>query len=133
TAGWSRGGRWSRCSWRWPPTSSAISPTSRSTRVSESDAMSTPAIEERIEERHGFPEALRASGGVGGHIGAPHAVWRRRLAALGASRPATAGLGIVLVWLVLAILAPAIAPHNPNANDVAAPPPPTPSPRPFRC
>ena len=25
-----------------------------------------------IEERHGFPGALRASGGVGGHIGAPH-------------------------------------------------------------
>jgi hypothetical protein len=25
-----------------------------------------------IEERHGFPGALRALGGVGGHIGAPH-------------------------------------------------------------
>jgi len=25
-----------------------------------------------IEERHGFPGALRASGGVGGHIGPPH-------------------------------------------------------------
>jgi len=24
------------------------------------------------EERHGFPGALRALGGVGGHIGAPH-------------------------------------------------------------
>ena len=24
------------------------------------------------EERHGFPAALRARGGVGGHIGAPH-------------------------------------------------------------
>jgi len=24
------------------------------------------------EERHGSPEALRAWGGVGGHIGAPH-------------------------------------------------------------
>ena len=26
------------------------------------------------EERHGFPRALRALGGVGGHIGAPHAI-----------------------------------------------------------
>jgi hypothetical protein len=27
-----------------------------------------------IEERHGFPGALRALGGVGGHIGPPHEV-----------------------------------------------------------
>jgi hypothetical protein len=25
-----------------------------------------------IEERHGFPGALREEGGVGGHVGAPH-------------------------------------------------------------
>jgi uncharacterized protein (DUF934 family) len=25
-----------------------------------------------LEERHGFPGALRALGGVGGHVGAPH-------------------------------------------------------------
>ena len=25
-----------------------------------------------VEERHGFPGALRALGGVGGHVGAPH-------------------------------------------------------------
>ena len=25
-----------------------------------------------VEERDGFPGALRALGGVGGHIGAPH-------------------------------------------------------------
>ena len=25
-----------------------------------------------VEERHGFPGALRAVGGVGGHFGAPH-------------------------------------------------------------
>jgi hypothetical protein len=31
--------------------------------------MSTPVT----EERHGFPGALRAMGGVGGHFGAPHA------------------------------------------------------------
>ena len=27
-----------------------------------------------VEERHGFPGALRALGGVGGHVGAPHVV-----------------------------------------------------------
>jgi len=26
-----------------------------------------------VEEGHGFPGALRALGGVGGHVGAPHA------------------------------------------------------------
>jgi hypothetical protein len=25
-----------------------------------------------VEERHGLPGALRALGGVGGHVGAPH-------------------------------------------------------------
>ena len=25
-----------------------------------------------VEERHGFPGALGARGGVGGHVGAPH-------------------------------------------------------------
>jgi peptide/nickel transport system permease protein len=49
------------------------------------------------------------------------------LAALGASRPATVGLTIILVWIVLAILAPAIAPYSPNASDVAALAHPTPS------
>jgi len=28
--------------------------------------------ERGIEERHGFPGALGALGGVGGHLGAPH-------------------------------------------------------------
>jgi peptide/nickel transport system permease protein len=46
--------------------------------------------------------------------------WRRRLRALGASRPAAVGLGIIVVWVGLAILAPAIAPYAPNANDLAA-------------
>ena len=33
-----------------------------------------PHGKDGIEERHGFPGALRASGGVGGHVGAPHLV-----------------------------------------------------------
>ena len=53
--------------------------------------------------------------------------WRRRLRALGASRPAAVGLGIIVVWVGLAILAPAIAPYAPNANDLAALAHPTPS------
>jgi len=27
-----------------------------------------------IEERHGFPGALPALGGLGGHVGAPHVI-----------------------------------------------------------
>ena len=27
-----------------------------------------------VEDRHGFPVALRALGGVGSHVGAPHVV-----------------------------------------------------------
>src|SRR2546428_8795950 len=46
--------------------------------------------------------------------------WRRRLAALGESAPATVGIVIVLAWVVLAVLAPLIAPYPPNANDMAA-------------
>ncbi len=33
-----------------------------------------PNTKRAIEERHGFPGALRAPGGVGGHVGAPHVV-----------------------------------------------------------
>jgi hypothetical protein len=32
----------------------------------------SPASKRVIEKRHGFPGALRALGGVGGHVGAPH-------------------------------------------------------------
>ena len=46
--------------------------------------------------------------------------WRRRLAALRESTPATVGIVIVLAWVVLAVLAPLIAPYPPNANDMAA-------------
>jgi hypothetical protein len=31
-----------------------------------------PMSTRQIEERHGFPGALRTLGGVGGHVGAPH-------------------------------------------------------------
>jgi peptide/nickel transport system permease protein len=46
--------------------------------------------------------------------------WRRRVRALGASKPAAVGLGMIVLWVMLAILAPAIAPYPPNANDLAA-------------
>src|SRR5947208_15817876 len=46
--------------------------------------------------------------------------WRRRVAALAESTPATIGIAIVLAWVVLALLAPLIAPYPPNANDMAA-------------
>jgi peptide/nickel transport system permease protein len=46
--------------------------------------------------------------------------WRRRLALLGESTPATVGVAIILTWTVLAVLAPLLAPYPPNANDMAA-------------
>src|SRR5947208_8901325 len=46
--------------------------------------------------------------------------WRRRVAALAESTPATIGIAIVLAWVVLALLAPLIAPYPPTANDMAA-------------
>src|SRR5436309_10071556 len=46
--------------------------------------------------------------------------WRRRVAALAESTPATIGIAIVLAWAVLALVAPLIAPYPPNANDMAA-------------
>jgi peptide/nickel transport system permease protein len=54
--------------------------------------------------------------------------WWRRIAVLAGSKPAMIGLGIVLFWVVAALLAPVIAPYPPNANDFAALAHPTPSP-----
>jgi peptide/nickel transport system permease protein len=53
--------------------------------------------------------------------------WARRLALLSESRPALIGAGIVLVWVLAAVLAPVIAPYPPNANNMAALAHPTPS------
>src|SRR5262245_12193252 len=53
--------------------------------------------------------------------------WRRRVAALADSTPASVGIAIVLAWVALALLAPAIAPYPPNTNDMAALANPTPS------
>jgi len=46
--------------------------------------------------------------------------WRRRIALLGESTPATVGIVLILAWVALALLAPLIAPYPPNANDMAA-------------
>ncbi len=54
-------------------------------------------------------------------------VWWRRVARLAESTPALVGLGIVLFWALVALLAPLIAPYPPNANDYAALARPTPS------
>ena len=78
--------------------------------------MSTPVIADVLSASPPATTRLR-----------PLARWRRRIAALGASRPAAVGLAIVLVWIVLAILAPAIAPYAPNASDLTALGHPTPS------
>jgi peptide/nickel transport system permease protein len=46
--------------------------------------------------------------------------WVRRIALLGESWAAMIGLAIVVFWVAMALLAPAIAPYPPNANDYAA-------------
>jgi peptide/nickel transport system permease protein len=46
--------------------------------------------------------------------------WRRRIALLGESTPATVGIVVILAWVALALLAPLIAPYPPNANDMTA-------------
>ena len=47
------------------------------------------------------------------------AIWRLRygLSLLGESWPAVVGLTLVVFWVLVAILAPVIAPYDPNAND----------------
>jgi peptide/nickel transport system permease protein len=53
--------------------------------------------------------------------------WARRLSLLTESKPALIGAGLVLFWVLAAVLAPVIAPYSPNANDMAALAHPTPS------
>ena len=53
--------------------------------------------------------------------------WARRLGRLTESRPAAIGAGLVLFWVVAAILAPVIAPYPPNASSMLAVAHPTPS------
>src|SRR4029450_4115661 len=52
--------------------------------------------------------------------GRPLRRWRRRIALLGESTPATVGIVVILAWVALALLAPLIAPYPPNANDMTA-------------
>ena len=53
--------------------------------------------------------------------------WARRLSRVAESKPALIGAGIVVFWVVAAVLAPLIAPYPPNANNLAALAHPTPS------
>jgi peptide/nickel transport system permease protein len=53
--------------------------------------------------------------------------WPRRLAPLLESIPAMVGIALTLFWVLAAILAPWLAPHPPNASDLAALAHPTPS------
>jgi peptide/nickel transport system permease protein len=46
--------------------------------------------------------------------------WWRPVSRLADSTPATVGAALILAWLVLAALAPLLAPYAPNANDLAA-------------
>jgi ABC-type dipeptide/oligopeptide/nickel transport systems, permease components len=53
--------------------------------------------------------------------------WARRLGLVAESKPALIGAGIVLAWVLAAVLAPLIAPYPPNATSMAAVAHPTPS------
>ncbi len=44
----------------------------------------------------------------------------KQVARLGENMPALVGASLVLFWLLMAILAPVLAPHPPNANDMVA-------------
>lgn len=44
----------------------------------------------------------------------------KQVARLGENMPALVGASLVLFWLLMAILAPVLAPHPPNANNMAA-------------
>src|SRR5215475_4512325 len=70
-------------------------------------------------------ETLSASSPVAARVRARR--WRRRVATLWESTPATVGVAIVLAWVALALIAPVIAPYPPNTNDLAALAHPTPS------
>ena len=45
---------------------------------------------------------------------------RTGLSMLGESWPAMVGLALVAFWVVVALLAPLLAPYGPNVNDYAA-------------
>src|SRR5215467_2720403 len=53
--------------------------------------------------------------------------WTRRIGRITESKPATTGACIILFWIAVALLAPAIAPYPPNATSLAALSHPTPS------
>ena len=54
-------------------------------------------------------------------------IWARRVARVVESTPATIGVAIVLAWVLVALLAPVLAPYPPNTTDPLALASPTPS------
>jgi peptide/nickel transport system permease protein len=72
-----------------------------------------------------FPQAAPIAAGP------PRRGWIRRhlgpLLLLGESPVAMTGVAVVVFWVVVALLAPLLAPYDPNANDYAALAAPTPS------
>src|SRR5262249_21314889 len=77
--------------------------------------MAIPAPADVLSTSH---EHVRASG---------IRTWVRRLGRITESKPASVGACIILFWIAVALLAPAIAPYPPNATSLAALANPTPS------
>ena len=75
------------------------------------------ALEQPISQLSGFRSDQRLSRRVGWN-------W---ISMLSKSGPALVGTAIVFIWIMVALLAPVIAPYHPNANDFAALTDPTPS------
>src|SRR5262245_57652372 len=63
-------------------------------------------------------ETLTVSPPAASRRGAPR--WWRAALVIRRSAPAAIGVAMVLVWVLLAILAPLLAPYAPNASDLAA-------------
>jgi len=80
--------------------------------------MSTPAtaVQRRDTASPGRDERV----GIWGPFRAPRSKWWRWLTAIRRSKPAAVGAVMILVWIVLAVAAPLVAPYAPNASDLAA-------------
>jgi len=85
--------------------------------------MTPPTVETAVEAAVGPAVELSRAGRIPRRL----RVWARRVARVVESTPATIGVAIVLAWVLVALLAPVLAPYPPNTTDPLALASPTPS------
>jgi peptide/nickel transport system permease protein len=85
--------------------------------------MTPPTVETAVETAVGPAVELPRAGRIPRRL----RVWARRVARVVESTPATIGVAIVLAWVLVALLAPVLAPYPPNTTDPLALASPTPS------